>query len=168
MSPTFLVYNVIELHMISPCEVKIKYCTNLQILWMFYVSNRLNDEIKKIMKTRYRNTMYKSKVFELSLFNVSSRLHKYRPQGENKAITSCQYLFSRQPSTLKYIIKYTYIDTYIIYVYLMKPDEIVCRNKQDITVQRRYFSKPTRSLRFNPKKRVLRLLLYSVDISVRR
>jgi len=28
MPPKFLVYNVIELHMIFPCEVKIKYCTN--------------------------------------------------------------------------------------------------------------------------------------------
>ena len=93
------------------------------------------------MKTRYRNTVYKCKVFELSLLKVYLSLHKERPQGENKAVTCCKYLFSRLQLILKYIIKYTYFDTYIISVYLMKPCEIVCRNKDVVSVQRRHFAK---------------------------
>jgi hypothetical protein len=93
------------------------------------------------MKTRYRNTMYKYKLFKLSLLNLYSSFHKHRPQDENKAVTCCKYLFSRHPLTFKYIIKYTYFDTYIIFVYLIKPGEIVCRNKEVVSVQRRHFTK---------------------------
>ena len=85
--------------------------------------------------------MYKAKLFKSSLLNVYSSFHKIRPQDENKAVTCCKYLFSRHPLTLKYIIKYTYFDTYIIVVYLMKQGEIVCRNKEVVNVQRRHFTK---------------------------
>lgn len=93
------------------------------------------------MKTRYRNTMYKFKLFKLSLLNLYSSFHKYRPQGENKAVTCYKYLFSRHPLTLKYIIKYTYFDTYNMFVYLIKPGEIVFRNKEVVSAQRCHFTK---------------------------
>ena len=119
------------------------------------------------MKTRYRNTMYKSKLFNLSLLNVYSSFHKYRSQDENKAVTCCKYLFSRHPLTLKYIIKYTYFDTLFLCTWWSRVRLCVKTKKlqvfKGVTLQ-----KPTRSLRMNPKKHVLRQLIYSVDICFRR